>query len=133
GQSPDVLIRGINSLSADNSPLIVIDGIIYNGSLSDFNENDFASIDILKDASSAAVYGSRSSNGVIIITTKKGTTDKPVINIKTSADISNPVTLIKMKDGPGYIQKVLDYREVRGMEADPNKIAEYLNVTESEN
>ena len=77
---PSFSIRGQTSLSANNSPLIVVDGIIYNGSLLDINVNDVKSIDILKDASAAAVYGSRSANGVMIITTKQGTSEKPVVS-----------------------------------------------------
>ncbi len=78
---PAFSIRGQNSLSASSSPLIVIDDIIYNGSLADIDVNDVATIDILKDASSVAVYGSRSANGVIIITTKSGKSDRPVIAV----------------------------------------------------
>lgn len=77
---PSFSIRGQTSLSASNSPLIVLDGIIYNGALSDIDINDVKSIDILKDASAAAVYGSRSANGVMIITTKTGSSEKPIIS-----------------------------------------------------
>lgn len=77
---PDLSIRGQTSLSASDKPLVVIDGIIYNGSMSNININDVESIDILKDASAAAVYGSRSANGVLLITTKKGKSGKPVIS-----------------------------------------------------
>jgi TonB-dependent SusC/RagA subfamily outer membrane receptor len=77
---PTFSIRGQNSLSADDTPLIVVDGIIYNGSLSNMNINDVESVDVLKDASAAAVYGSRSANGVLIITTKKGKSQKPVVS-----------------------------------------------------
>src|SRR3546814_18790937 len=76
GQAPELSVRGTNSISAGDAPLIVVDGIIYNGSLSDFNANDIATVDILKDASAAAVYGSRAANGVLLITTKSGTTEK---------------------------------------------------------
>jgi TonB-dependent starch-binding outer membrane protein SusC len=79
GGEPSMLIRGQNSISGSNSPLIVLDGIIYLGSIGDINPNDIASFDILKDAVSASVYGSRSANGVIAITTKKGNIGKPVI------------------------------------------------------
>ena len=74
GANPDevIMIRGRNSILADNSPLIVVDGIPYSGSISDLNPNDIQSIEILKDASSAAIYGSRGSNGVILISTKEG-------------------------------------------------------------
>lgn len=80
GSEPDLSIRGKTSLSASDEPLIILDGIIYNGAITDININDVESIDILKDASSAAVYGSRSANGVMLITTKRGKTDKPVVS-----------------------------------------------------
>lgn len=77
---PTLSIRGQTSLSASDRPLIVLDGVIYNGSISNINVNDVETIDILKDASAAAVYGSRSANGVLLITTKKGRSEKPVIS-----------------------------------------------------
>jgi len=72
GANPDqsIMIRGRASISADNQPLIVVDGIPYGGSMSDINPRDIGSVEILKDASAAAIYGSRGSNGVILITTK---------------------------------------------------------------
>ncbi len=76
---PTLSVRGQTSLSASDRPLIVVDGIIYNGPISNINISDVESIDILKDASAAAVYGSRSANGVLLVTTKKGKTKKPVI------------------------------------------------------
>ncbi len=71
GAAVKVRIRGVNSINGDNSPLVVIDGII-GGDLSTINPNDIANMDVLKDASATAIYGSRGSNGVIIVTTKKG-------------------------------------------------------------
>jgi TonB-linked SusC/RagA family outer membrane protein len=68
----NILIRGRNSLTASNAPLIVLDGIPYEGSLAEIDQNSVASISVLKDASATAIYGSRGSNGVILITTKKG-------------------------------------------------------------
>src|SRR3546814_5996839 len=82
-------IRGQNSIHGTNTPLIVLDGVIYFGALSDINPNDIATIAVLKDATSAAVYGSRSANGVIAITTKSGRTGKPLISFSTSAGIQN--------------------------------------------
>lgn len=70
--SNSVMIRGRHSITASNTPLVILDGIPYNGSLAEINQNDVASIDILKDASAAAIYGSRGSNGVILITSKQG-------------------------------------------------------------
>jgi TonB-dependent starch-binding outer membrane protein SusC len=72
GASMQIRIRGTRSLSASNDPLIVLDGIPFAGSISDINPNDVKSVDILKDASSTAIYGSRGANGVILITTNKG-------------------------------------------------------------
>jgi TonB-dependent outer membrane receptor, SusC/RagA subfamily, signature region len=72
GGQPSMQMRGQKSISGSNDPLIVLDGVIYMGNINDINPNDIASFDILKDATSAAAYGSRSANGVIIITTKKG-------------------------------------------------------------
>ena len=81
GASPteSIMIRGRNSIQASNTPLIVVDGIPYGGALSDINPNDIQSIEILKDASAAAIYGSRGSNGVILITSMKGIESEPKI------------------------------------------------------
>lgn len=79
GQSGLMLIRGRNSISASNEPLIVLDGSPYYGSISDISPSDIASIEVLKDASSAAIYGSRGSNGVILINTRQGQEGKVTI------------------------------------------------------
>lgn len=78
GATMRIRIRGTRSLSADNNPLIVLDGIPFSGSLADINTDDVKSIDILKDASSTAIYGSRGANGVIMITTEHGAQGAPV-------------------------------------------------------
>jgi len=72
GNNLSILIRGRNSISASNGPLIIWDGIPYEGGISEINPNDVESIEVLKDASAAAIYGSRGSNGVILITSKQG-------------------------------------------------------------
>ncbi|HEU4632277.1 MAG TPA: TonB-dependent receptor plug domain-containing protein [Gemmatimonadaceae bacterium] len=74
GAEPElsVMIRGRHSITANTDPLVVLDGIPYNGSLAEINPNDIASIEVLKDASAAAIYGSRGANGVILITSKQG-------------------------------------------------------------
>ncbi len=76
-------IRGVNSINASTEPMVVLDGVIFNGSINDINPNDIESVDILKDASSAAVYGARAANGVILVTTKRGAIGKPKINFVT--------------------------------------------------
>lgn len=70
GDSPTVSIRGRNSISGSTEPLVVLDGVIYRGNISDINPSDIESIDVLKDASSTAIYGSQAANGVLMITTK---------------------------------------------------------------
>ena len=72
GAEPNIRIRGIGSLNGSNTPLYVVDGIIYSGNIADLNPDDIQSISVLKDAASAALYGSRASAGVVIITTKNG-------------------------------------------------------------
>lgn len=133
GQGGSLLIRGQNSLSANNDPLIVLDGVIFSGSLSDINPQDIEKVDILKDASSATVYGSRAANGVILITSKKGLTEKPTIRINTFYGISNPSYEVKMLTPDRYIERRLDWRRQLGLEADPNKIKDYLTASEAEN
>ncbi len=76
GASMQIRIRGTRSLNASNDPLVVLDGIPFAGSLSDINPSDIKSVDILKDASSTAIYGSRGANGVIMVTTNKGYTEQ---------------------------------------------------------
>jgi TonB-linked SusC/RagA family outer membrane protein len=103
-----MLIRGETSLAGGgaNAPLIVLDGMIYYGDLADINPADIESFDILKDASSAAIYGARATNGVILITTKKGKRGKPVITINTSTGFaySSPSN-IEMMNGEQFIER----------------------------
>lgn len=93
GNNNSIDIRGPNSIAASNKPLVVVDGVAYDGGISDINPMDIASIDILKDATSAAIYGSRASNGVILITTKKGTLGKPVISYSASYGVQKIANL----------------------------------------
>ena len=87
GAAPEIIIRGGNSITGGNEPLYVIDGFVGAGDISSLNPNDIESIQVLKDASSTAIYGARGTNGVIIITTKKGRKGKPVVNFRTSSGI----------------------------------------------
>lgn len=82
GVSPSIRVRGTGSISANNEPLVIVDGFPVSGGLSQLNSNDIKSIEILKDAASAAIYGSRAANGVILVTTKNGTPDKPRYSLK---------------------------------------------------
>ncbi|QGY43641.1 SusC/RagA family TonB-linked outer membrane protein [Maribellus comscasis] len=110
GGEPDFSVRGQTSLSASDRPLIVLDGIIYNGDIADINVSDVESIDILKDASAAAVYGSRSANGVVLITTKSGTTEKPQVEFSMYygfQDMTN--TPMKVMNAEQYAIRLTDY------------------------
>ncbi|MEP2349204.1 MAG: carboxypeptidase-like regulatory domain-containing protein, partial [Algoriphagus sp.] len=85
-------IRGQTSLNAGNSPLLVLDGAIYYGELADINPNDIENLEVLKDASAAAVFGAKAANGVILITTKKGTIGKPTIKFNANAGLATMAT-----------------------------------------
>jgi len=105
GATMQIRIRGTRSLSADNNPLIVLDGIPFIGSLADLNPNDIKSIDILKDASATAIYGSRGANGVIIVTTDKGSKNrKPRINYSTYTGAQNVFAKYPMMNGPEFVK-----------------------------
>ncbi|MEO7309588.1 MAG: TonB-dependent receptor [Chitinophagaceae bacterium] len=80
GNSVSIQIRGQKSINGNKDVLIILDGIPYNGSISDINPTDIATVDVLKDASALAIYGAKSANGVILITTKKGSGGKAVIS-----------------------------------------------------
>jgi len=99
-----ILIRGETTLTAGSSPLIVVDGVIYSGDLSDINPDDIDRMDIMKDASSAAVYGSRATNGVISITTKKGLSDKATINVSSTVGIATAANRVNPYDKDSFIQ-----------------------------
>lgn len=88
GEISSVNIRGTRSISASNAPLYVVDGVILMGNLNDVNPNDIASMEILKDASSTAIYGSRGANGVVLITTKQGKKGKIDINYEESTSFT---------------------------------------------
>ncbi|MFV0590566.1 MAG: SusC/RagA family TonB-linked outer membrane protein [Draconibacterium sp.] len=104
GSDPSMIIRGTNSIQASNKPLIVVDGVVYIGSMNEINPMDIASVDVLKDASSTAVYGSLAANGVILITTKRGKTDKPTINLNMTGGFQTYTNKPDMLSPEGYIQ-----------------------------
>jgi len=104
GSSNTMLIRGNNSITASNSPLIIFDGIPFSGNLSEINPNDIESIEVLKDASAAAIYGSRGSNGVILVTSKQGTIGKMAINYKGSYAFHQVINVPDMMDGATFYE-----------------------------
>ena len=84
GSGMNIRIRGIGSVNASNEPLYIVDGSPYDGSISSFNPEDIENISVLKDAASAALYGARGANGVVLITTKQGRSQKPIFNFKAT-------------------------------------------------
>lgn len=96
GESPTLRIRGNGSISAGNDPLIVVDGFpLMNSSLNEINVNDIASVEVLKDASATAIYGSRGSNGVIMITTKTGAKDTKNLTFNANYGFQMPGRIIE--------------------------------------
>ena len=117
GEEQSLRVRGINSLTASNTPLIVLDGIPYNGSLGDIDPEIIESLSVLKDASSAAIYGSRGSNGVILIQTKKGKQGKAQVTYKGQVGLEQAQSRLNLMDGPEYLQMRQDYyRQKMGWE-----------------
>lgn len=116
-------IRGPASLSANNSPLIVLDGVIFNGSINDINPSDIETVDVLKDASSAAVYGSRSAAGVVIINTKQGKGEKMTINFSAQLGLSDLTNKIKPNSLDGFLQRRQDFQR----RINPGKPDSYYN------
>ncbi|HMU46692.1 MAG TPA: TonB-dependent receptor [Chitinophagaceae bacterium] len=104
GATMQIRVRGTRSLSADNNPLIVLDGIPFLGSLADINPNEVKSIEILKDASATAIYGSRGANGVILITTDKGSKNrKPHISYNAYVGSQSVFAKYPMMNGPQFV------------------------------
>ncbi|MGN8067636.1 SusC/RagA family TonB-linked outer membrane protein [Mucilaginibacter sp. SG564] len=99
----DLLVRGKTTLTANTSPLIVLDGVIYNGQLADINPNDIESVDVLKDASALAVYGSKAATGVVAVTTKKGKNGPPVITLNTNFGLAELSKNQKVYSPQGFL------------------------------
>jgi TonB-dependent starch-binding outer membrane protein SusC len=104
GAAGQIRIRGNRSLSGNNDPLIVVDGMAYGGSLNDIAQENIASIDILKDASATAIFGSRGSNGVIIITTKRGLNQKAVTTYNGYVGMVEAIDTYRLFNGQEYAQ-----------------------------
>src|SRR5690606_5506974 len=106
GELPVVRVRGNRSLEAGNDPLYVIDGIpLVSGSISDISPNDIASIEVLKDASATAIYGSRGANGVVLITTKRGTAGQLNITYNGTVSLDSYKSLTDWMNGGEYIDR----------------------------
>jgi TonB-dependent starch-binding outer membrane protein SusC len=142
GQAVQIRVRGQSSVSASNEPLIVIDGIpattgdlgSFGGAtnpLSDINPQDIESIEILKDASAAAIYGARAANGVVLVTTKRGKTGRTSVNYGFQYGQSNPARLLEFLNTEQYLklyrQAAANSDRIDGYEAsDPDSYTTYM-------
>ncbi|HEY9007932.1 MAG TPA: carboxypeptidase-like regulatory domain-containing protein, partial [Ohtaekwangia sp.] len=117
GSAVRIRVRGSSSVTASNQPLVVIDGFVVTATdqsnfadnntsnpLADLNPNDIESVEVLKDASSSAIYGSRASNGVILITTRRGSQGKTQFNVNYSTGFSKPTHLRKFLNRDQYVE-----------------------------
>ena len=115
GEIGSITIRGNRSLLASNSPLYVVDGIPYSaGSIADINPSDIESIEVLKDASATAIYGSRGANGVLLVTTKRGKTGKTSVNYSGTVTLSQLHSMTKWMDSA----QLLDYNRQQAINSD---------------
>ena len=112
GELPVLRVRGNRSIGASNEPLYVIDGIpmvnslgVNSFTMADINPNDIASVEILKDASATAIYGSRGANGVVLITTNKGKKGRVGVNFQSTVSIDSYKSLTDWMDGGEYIDR----------------------------
>lgn len=115
GDAPSVQVRGRNSISATTEPFVVVDGIPLtktDGSINDINPNDIESVEILKDPSAVAIYGVNGSNGVILITTKRGTTGKPSIRYSGYGGIENVAHILEPVSGEELLKRYAEYARI---------------------
>ncbi len=125
GGSTKIRIRGSNSINKSNDPLYVVDGLVRESGLDGINPEDIASMQILKDASSTAIYGSRGANGVVIITTKKGKVGESKVTLDVSVGISQPTHLPKVLGTRDYAQALVDYNGTPAV-----NVQQYLDGTD---
>ncbi|WP_405380823.1 SusC/RagA family TonB-linked outer membrane protein [Maribacter sp. LLG6340-A2] len=128
GTNPSLIVRGQNSINGSNDPLIVLDGIVYLGNLAYINPQDIAKIDVLKDASATAVYGSRAANGVIVITTKKGKNGKAKIAYATSFGFNTWKNKFDVMDTDRWVEKFVDQH---GLDSADDIVFDDLTPTEN--
>lgn len=104
GSQPTIRIRGVSSIN-NSDPLYVIDGVVMNGGLEYLNPNDIASIEVLKDAASCAIYGARAANGVVLVTTKKGKMGSPMkVNYNMQMGVQNVIKKVQLANATQYAQ-----------------------------
>ena len=117
GSGININLRGNRSINADNSPLILVDGVEY-GSTIDINPSDIESMEVLKDASSTAIYGTKGANGVIIISTKRGKAGKTKVNLNAYVSVNEPTNIPKVMYGEREVRRLLDAKNYKDDIAD---------------
>ncbi|WP_020526217.1 SusC/RagA family TonB-linked outer membrane protein [Flexithrix dorotheae] len=130
GAGYNINIRGLSSINYSNEPLVVIDGVM-GGDLNALNPSDIESMDILKDASSTAIYGSRGANGVIIITTKRGGKGKPVVSYDGYVGVKTPAHLPDMMNAQQFYKASVTDRELNGYPQGRTFTSTELDMVES--
>ncbi|MVN20463.1 SusC/RagA family TonB-linked outer membrane protein [Mucilaginibacter arboris] len=129
GAPVNIVIRGANSITQDNSPLYVVDGFPIEGfNLNVFNPQDIESIEVLKDASSTAIYGARGANGVIIITTKKGKAGKAQTTFTTTQSFNNNIKTMQLMNAYQFLQYQLERDPTLGSSTASTPTYTYLTV-----
>src|SRR5213592_5286583 len=120
GDGISIRVRGERSLTASNDPLYVLDGIPMAGGIGDLNPNDIESIEVLKDASATAIYGSRGANGVMLITTRQGAAGITSITYDSYAGVQQSLRLIPVMNGPQFAEFKREANRARGQyQCDP--------------
>ncbi len=126
GSAGEIRIRGNRSITGNNNPLVVVDGMVYGGSINDIIPENIASLDVLKDASATAIYGSRGSNGVIIITTKRGRSGKPITTYNGYVGITKAMDTWEIFNGQEYAKFKEDARQGQpAFQTNPNVPSPY--------
>lgn len=129
GSRSSMLVRGRKSIgSTTEEPLIILDGVIFSGNMDDIDPTSIESISVLKDATSLAAFGSKAAQGAIMVTTKKGSLGKPMINFSTSHEFQVPTYVPKFADGAGYIR----YRNAKAGNSDLTDTS-WMSFIEKEN
>jgi len=131
GSNPKITIRGISSITAGNNPLIIVDGQPNQDGLGSLNMADIQSVEVLKDAASAAIYGSRGASGVIIVTTKSGKTDKVRFKLNYQTGVKNPYEIYPMMTSSDYVRLLYKERDMKKL--DPTVVQTQNTVSANNN
>jgi TonB-linked SusC/RagA family outer membrane protein len=133
GQAPIIRIRGNRSFSGSNDPLLVVDGVPFDGSLNDLNPDDLTSVEVLKDASSTAIYGARGANGVILITTRRGTVGGTKVTYSGYYGAKKAYGLYDLQNGQEYYDYRLEAYRAQNKNYDPVTATSFLTADERAN